>query len=185
MKDGRKFSITRRTSCSSLSRVLSTRSSCSISPASPTSLSQDYKSVCYRPSHRTTNKHRETRYRLNCREDRCNRKRIHTHFLKDRNCEMQDPCLHLRISFALTLHLSHTHLLPRSLHQEQPLRSSCRSTNTALLRQMRSLALWPRQPLPQILRWNAGLERGEVTNRVVGSFQVIRKSCCATVSPGR
>ena len=61
------------------------------------------------------------------------------------------PCLHLRISFALTLHLSHSHLLPRSLHQEQPLRSSCRSTNTALLRQMRSLALWPIQPLPQVM----------------------------------
>ena len=71
-----------------------------LQPASLTSSSQDYKSVCYKPSHRTTNKHGETRYRLNCREDRCNRKRIHTHFLKDRNCEMQDPCLHLRISFA-------------------------------------------------------------------------------------
>ena len=35
-----------------------------------------------------------------------------------------------------------SHLLPRSLHQEQPLRSRCRSINTALLRQMRSLALW-------------------------------------------
>ena len=32
-------------------------------------------------------------------------------------------------------HLWHSHLLPRSLHQEQPLRSSCRLTNTALLRQ--------------------------------------------------
>ena len=39
-----------------------------------------------------------------------------------------------------------THLLPRSLHQEQPLRSRCRPTNTALLRQMRSLALWPKLP---------------------------------------
>ena len=33
---------------------------------------------------------RETRYRLNCLEERCNRQRIHTHFLKDRNCEMQE-----------------------------------------------------------------------------------------------
>ena len=46
--------------------------------------------TCYKPSHRTTNKHGETRYRLNCHEDRCNRKRIHTYFLKDRNCEMQE-----------------------------------------------------------------------------------------------
>ena len=90
-------------------QVLSTRSSCSTSPTSPTSLSQDYekilcvqqqyvvriwlskhKETCYKPSHRTTNKHGETRYRLNCHEERCNRKRIHTHFLKDRNCEMQE-----------------------------------------------------------------------------------------------
>ena len=41
-------------------------------------------------SYRTTNKHGETRYRLNCHEDRCNRKRIHTHFLKNQNCEMQE-----------------------------------------------------------------------------------------------
>ena len=27
---------------------------------------------------------------LGCHEERCNRKRIHTHFLKDRNCEMQE-----------------------------------------------------------------------------------------------
>ena len=37
-----KISIMRRTSCSSLSRVLSTCSSCSTSPTSPTSSSQDY-----------------------------------------------------------------------------------------------------------------------------------------------
>ena len=37
MKNGRKIRIMRRTSCSSLSRVLSTRSSCSTSPTSPTS----------------------------------------------------------------------------------------------------------------------------------------------------
>ena len=49
-----------------------------------------HKETCYKPSHRTTNKHGETRYRLNCHEERCNRKRIHTHFLKDRNCEMQE-----------------------------------------------------------------------------------------------
>ena len=42
MKNGRNFSIMRRTSCSSLSRVLSIGSSCSTSPTSPTSLSQDY-----------------------------------------------------------------------------------------------------------------------------------------------
>ena len=103
MKNDRKFSIKRRTSCSSLSRVLSTRSSCSTSPQSPTSchrrtmkivlcVQQQYKhkETCYKPSHRTTNKHGETRYRLNCHEERSNRKRIHTHFLKDRNCEMQE-----------------------------------------------------------------------------------------------
>ena len=108
MKNGRKFSILRRTSCFSLSRVLSTRSTCSTSPTSPTSLSQDneqfywlssneyevrtwvnmHNETCYKPSHRTSNKHGETRYRLNCHEERCNRKRIHTHFLKDRNCEI-------------------------------------------------------------------------------------------------
>ena len=49
-----------------------------------------HKETCYKPSHRTTNKHGETRYRLNCHEERCNRKRIHTHFLKDRICEMQE-----------------------------------------------------------------------------------------------
>ena len=108
MKNARKFSIMRRTSCSSLSRVLSTRSSCSTSPTSPTSLTQDYENLscvqqqyevrvwvnkhkesCYKPSHRTTNKHGETRCGLNCHEERCNRKRMHTHFLKDQNCEMQ------------------------------------------------------------------------------------------------
>ena len=46
--------------------------------------------TCYKPSHRTTNKHGEIRYRLNCHEERCNRKRIHTHFLKDRSCELQE-----------------------------------------------------------------------------------------------
>ena len=61
------------------------------------------------------------------------------------------PCLLLRISVALTLHLQLSHLLPRSLHLEQPLRSRCRSINTALLRQMRSLALWPKPPLPQVM----------------------------------
>ena len=41
INNGRKFSTMRRTSCSSLSRVLSTRSSCTTSPTSPASLSQD------------------------------------------------------------------------------------------------------------------------------------------------
>ena len=49
-----------------------------------------HKETCHIPSHETTNKHGETRYRLNCHEERCNRKKIHTHFLKDRNCEMQE-----------------------------------------------------------------------------------------------
>ena len=39
-----------------------------------------HKETCYKPSHRTTNKHGETRYHLKCHEERCNRKRIHTHF---------------------------------------------------------------------------------------------------------
>ena len=101
MKNGRKFNIMRRTSCTSLSRVLSTCSSCSTSLASPTSLSQEqqdevriwvnkHKETCSKPSHRTTNKHGETCCRLNCHEGRCNRKKIHTHFLKDRNWEMQE-----------------------------------------------------------------------------------------------
>ena len=108
-KNGRKFGIPWRISSSSLSRVLSTRSSGSTSPTSPTSLSRDHEilscvqqqyevriwvnkheETCCKPSHRTTNKHGETRYRLNCHEERCNRKRIHTHFLKGRNCEMHE-----------------------------------------------------------------------------------------------
>ena len=40
------------------------------------------------------------------------------------------PCLHLHMS------VPHSHLLLRSLHQKQPLRSSCRPVNTALLRQI-------------------------------------------------
>ena len=55
-------------------------------------------------------------------------------------------CLHMSAP-----HLQHSHLLPRSLHQEQPLRSHCLSINTALLRQKRSLALWPKLPLPQVM----------------------------------
>ena len=39
------------------------------------------------------------------------------------------PCLHLHMS------VPHSHLFSRSLHQEQPLRSICRSTNIALLHQ--------------------------------------------------
>ena len=39
------------------------------------------------------------------------------------------PCLHLHMS------VPRSRLLPRSFHQEQPLRSRCRSINTALLRQ--------------------------------------------------
>ena len=77
MNDGRKSSTVRRTSCSSLSRVLSTRSSCSTSFTSPTSLSQEceillcvqqqyevrirvnkHKETCYKRNHRTTNKAR-------------------------------------------------------------------------------------------------------------------------------
>ena len=50
-----------------------------------------HKETCYKPSHKTTEKHGETRYRLNCHEEKFNRKRIHTDFLKDRNCEMQGP----------------------------------------------------------------------------------------------
>ena len=38
---------------------------------------------------------RGNRYRLNCHEERCNRKRIHTHFLEDRNCETQEGQNHL------------------------------------------------------------------------------------------
>ena len=45
-----KNSIMRRTSCSSLSRVLSTRSSCSTSPTSPTSFSQDWENFVMCPA---------------------------------------------------------------------------------------------------------------------------------------
>ena len=48
------------------------------------------------------------------------------HKLRSSPCH---PFLHLHMS------VPHSHLLPRSLHQEQPLRSSCRSTNAAPLRQ--------------------------------------------------
>ena len=106
MYNGRKFSTMRRTSCPSLSRVLSTRSSCSASPASPTSLSKE-KKMCPATirsenmgvqaqgdlSHTQSQddeQHGEPRYRLNCHEEKCNQKRIHTHFLKDQNCEMQE-----------------------------------------------------------------------------------------------
>ena len=49
--------------------------------------------------------------------------------VRKKNSSPCHPCLHLHMS------APHSHLLPRSLHQEQPLRSRCRSTNTALLRQ--------------------------------------------------
>ena len=66
-----------------------------------------HKETCYKPSHRTTNKHGETRYRLNCHEERYNRKRILTHFLKDRNCEMQEGQNYLD-SMQVTHGWSHT-----------------------------------------------------------------------------
>ena len=64
--------------------------------------------TCYKPSHRTSNKHGETRYRLNCHEDRCNRKRIHTHFLKDRNCEIAKKNQNYWNSMQETHRWSHT-----------------------------------------------------------------------------
>ena len=104
-----KFNIMRRTSCSSLSRVLSTRSSCFTSPTSPTSLSQDYENFIMCPATiRSDNMSEQAQGDLlqtQSQDDeqrvkpvtawiamrkRCNRKRIHTHFLKDRNCEMQE-----------------------------------------------------------------------------------------------
>ena len=48
-------------------------------------------------------------------------------------------------------HSTHTHLLPRSLHQEQLLRSSCRSINPAKIHKMKSVALWLIQPLQQVM----------------------------------
>ena len=97
MNNGRKISIMRRTSCSSLSRVLSTRSSCSTSPAVSYivigglkilfCVQQQYevriwvnkhKETCCKTSHRTTNKHGETRYRLNCHEKGVTGKNSHS-----------------------------------------------------------------------------------------------------------
>ena len=77
-----------------------TRSSCSTSLTSHTSLSQDNENFIVSGNNAkweyewtstrrpVTNpvtgrrRARETRYRLNCHEKRCNRKRIHTHFLR-------------------------------------------------------------------------------------------------------
>ena len=49
-----------------------------------------HKETCYKPQSQDDEQARETCYRLNCHEERGNRKRIHTDFLKDRNCEMQE-----------------------------------------------------------------------------------------------
>ena len=57
------------------------------------------------------------------------------HIIRSSPCH---PCLHLHRS------VPHSHLLPRSFHQEQPLRSSCRSTNPLCYSaKKRSLALSP------------------------------------------
>ena len=66
-----------------------------------------HKETCYKPSHTTANKHGKTRYRLNCHKEKCNRKGIHTHFLKDRNCEMQE-CQNFLDSMQETHRWSHT-----------------------------------------------------------------------------
>ena len=50
MNNGRNFSPMRRTWCTSLSRVLSTRSPCSASPSSQTTLSQDYENFIMCPA---------------------------------------------------------------------------------------------------------------------------------------
>ena len=46
-------------------------------------------------------------------------------------------CLHMSVPLHLRLSLPHL----------QPLRSRCRSINTAVIHRMRSMALWPKQPL--------------------------------------
>ena len=72
--NGRKFSIMQRTSCSSLSRVLSTRSSCSTSPTSPTSLSQDNENFYFCVQQQCevriwVNKHKDTCYKTQSQDD--------------------------------------------------------------------------------------------------------------------
>ena len=62
----------------------------------------------------------------------------------------------------------HSHLLPRSLHQEQPVKSRCRSTNTALLGHTRTLVLWLNLPPPQVVSptWSTT----STTQRLLKSF---------------
>ena len=50
-------------------------------------------------------------------------------------------------AFHLRLSLSFSFPYPRHLH----LRSRCRSINTALIHRMKSMALWPKQPLLQVM----------------------------------
>ena len=49
-----------------------------------------HKETCHKPQSQDDEQARENRYRLKCHKARCNRKRIHSPFLKDRNCEMQE-----------------------------------------------------------------------------------------------
>ena len=111
------------------------------------------------------------RFRLQSITISCNRREVrtehphtrifsHTH-LRTCTCMAQDqdlicvlpktfvsstrhPCLH--ISVPLHLRLSLPHLQPH-----QPLRSRCRSRNTAKIHKMTSVALWLIQPLPQVM----------------------------------
>ena len=102
MKNWRKFTIIRTTSCSSLSRVLSIRSSCSTSFAFPTSWSQDFDNLLCVLQHawtsttrlvtnpvtgRRTSTGKSVTAWIAVRTDRTGKELSLTH-LKDQNCEM-------------------------------------------------------------------------------------------------
>ena len=59
---------------------------------------------------------------------------------KNRFSSPYHACLHMSVPLHLRLSLPH-------LQPHQPLRSRCRSISTATIHRMRSMALWPKQPL--------------------------------------
>ena len=69
-------------------------------------------------------------------------------------CHLLKICLHscvvinssITSTWAFHRRLSLPHLQPHQL-----LRSRCRSINTATIHKMRTMALWPKQPLPQVM----------------------------------
>ena len=148
------------------------RSSCSTSRTSPTSLSQEYekycvqqqyevrkrvnkhKETCYKPSHKTTNKHGETRYRLNCHEERCNRKRIQTHFLKHRNCEMQEGKKYLDTMQVSWIEVKSFRLLLQSTNQQSKFVETTKTYRSKLSEVAEwRYAKWRKEPLRNCCNW--------------------------------